>query len=259
MGRQRRPEHRLVIGRIGVALAAAAGNHRRVPFGRDVLRALEHQVLEQVRKPGPARLLVLRPDVIPQLHVHDRRRVVFRQHDRQPVGQRRELILKLGRRNGGRRRQAGEGEQCPLPAGLQRAVAGMKKPWRDYPPSRSCRLATIALSIERTRKPTMNHRCAVKSSGSASNRRSNPAKNSAVPASPAIRMPPSANPPACVPREATEGSTSITCPTACAKMPNRGASCRRTVTSALPEPLVIDIHTLRGPTHLAHEIDRQVP
>ena len=112
VGRQRGPEHRLVIGRIGVALAAAAGNHRRVPLGRDVLRALEHQVLEQVRKPGPARLLVLRPDVIPQLHVHDRRRMVFRQHDRQPVGQRRELILKLGRRNGGRRRQAGEGNNA---------------------------------------------------------------------------------------------------------------------------------------------------
>ena len=109
-----------------------------------------------------------------------------------------------------------------------------------------------------TRKPTMNHRCAVKSSGSASNRRSNPANNSAVPASPAIRMPPSANPPACVPREATEGSTSTTRPTACAKMPNRGASCRRMVTSALPSHSVIDIHTLRGPTHLAHEIDCQV-
>ena len=110
--RQRRPEHRLVVGRVGVALAAAARNHRGVPFGRDVLRALEHQVLEQVRKPGPARLLVLRPDVIPELHVHDRRRVILRQHHRQAVGERRDLILKLGGRNGGRRRQAGEGERC---------------------------------------------------------------------------------------------------------------------------------------------------
>ena len=65
--------------------------HRGVRFGLDVLRALEHQVLEEVREAGAARLLVLRADVIPELQVHDRRRVILRQHHRQAVGQRRDV------------------------------------------------------------------------------------------------------------------------------------------------------------------------
>ena len=65
--------------------------HRRVLFRLDVLRALEHHVLEEVRESGPSRLLVLRADVIPELDVHDRGRMIFRQHDVMPVGQRRDL------------------------------------------------------------------------------------------------------------------------------------------------------------------------
>ena len=87
--RHRLPEHRLVVGRVGVALAADRRDHRGVRLGLDVLRALEHQVLEEMREPGAARLLVLRADVIPELQVDDRRRVILRQHHRQPVRQRR--------------------------------------------------------------------------------------------------------------------------------------------------------------------------
>ena len=64
--------------------------------------------------------------------------------------------------------------------------------------------------------------------------------------------------PACRARP-IEGSTPIRCPTPCAKMPNRGGSCRRTITLGVARPLVIDVHPLRGPADLAHEIDRQVP
>ena len=95
--RQRLPEHRLVFGGVGVAAAADAGDDRRVRLGLDVLRALEHHVLEEVREPGAARPLVLRADVIPDRDVHDRRRVILGEDHAQPVRQRRDLILKLRR------------------------------------------------------------------------------------------------------------------------------------------------------------------
>ncbi len=50
-----------------------------------VLRALEHQVLEQVREAGLAELLVLAADVIPDVDRHDRRLVVLLHHEREPV------------------------------------------------------------------------------------------------------------------------------------------------------------------------------
>ena len=54
---------------VGVGLSADRRDERGVRFGLDVPRALEHHVLEEVREPGAARLLVLRADVIPELHV----------------------------------------------------------------------------------------------------------------------------------------------------------------------------------------------
>ena len=71
-------------------------------FGLDVLRALEHHVLEEVREAGAARLLVLRADVIPELQVHDRRRVILGQDHRQAVRQRGDVVLQLRRPDGGR-------------------------------------------------------------------------------------------------------------------------------------------------------------
>ena len=55
LGRHRLPEHRHVVLRVGVALTADRRDHRGVPFGIDVLRSLEHQMLEQVREAGAAR------------------------------------------------------------------------------------------------------------------------------------------------------------------------------------------------------------
>jgi hypothetical protein len=59
--RQRLPEHRLVFGGVGVAAPADARDDRGVRLGLDVLRALEHHVLEEVREAGAPGPLVLRP------------------------------------------------------------------------------------------------------------------------------------------------------------------------------------------------------
>ena len=51
----------------------------------EVLAAVEHQVLEQMGEPGLARFLVLRADVIPDVHGHDGRLVIFVDKQRQSV------------------------------------------------------------------------------------------------------------------------------------------------------------------------------
>src|SRR3546814_9936943 len=51
------------------------------------LRAVEHQVLEQVGEPGLARRLILRAHVVPDVHLHQRRRVVLVHHHSQAIGQ----------------------------------------------------------------------------------------------------------------------------------------------------------------------------
>ncbi len=53
-----------------------------------MLRSLEHQMLEEMREPGAAGLLVLRSDVIPDVHSHNRARVVLVQQDIEAVVQR---------------------------------------------------------------------------------------------------------------------------------------------------------------------------
>ena len=53
-----------------------------------VLRALEHQVLEQVREAGVAGALVLRTDVIPEIDRDDRAGVILVEQDVQSVVQR---------------------------------------------------------------------------------------------------------------------------------------------------------------------------
>jgi hypothetical protein len=73
-----------------------------VRLGFDVFRTLEHHVLEQVRETGAPRPLVLRADVVRQVDVDDRRRVILRQDDPQPVRQGRHLVLQLRWPDGGR-------------------------------------------------------------------------------------------------------------------------------------------------------------
>src|SRR4030095_12834789 len=76
--------------------AAAAGEHWWSLMGPPVARSLEHQMLEQVREAGPAGLLVLRADVIPERQVHDRRRVIFEEDHLQPVRQRAHGVVEFG-------------------------------------------------------------------------------------------------------------------------------------------------------------------
>ena len=66
-----------------------------------MLRALEHHVLEEVGEAGPARLLVFRAHVIPDVHRDDRRRMVFVQDHLQAVGER-VLLERNGRDYAGR-------------------------------------------------------------------------------------------------------------------------------------------------------------
>ena len=102
--RQRFPEHRGVFLRIRVAASADACDDRRVRLGLHVLRALEHHVLEQMRKPGSSRLLVSRADVVPHGQMHDRRRMILGQDHAQPVRQRSDLVLEFWRMDGGMQR-----------------------------------------------------------------------------------------------------------------------------------------------------------
>mgnify|MGYP003693778241 CR=1 FL=1 len=87
-----------VIVVVGVGVGSArrpTRDERRVAFGLDVLRSLEHQVLEEMRETGASRLLVLRADVIPELQMDDWRRVILGQDHRQAVWQRQQLVLKF--------------------------------------------------------------------------------------------------------------------------------------------------------------------
>ena len=76
-----------------------------------VLRALEHQVLEEMREPGAPGLLVLRADVIHELQVDDRRRMVFRQHQRQTVRQFGDLVQQFRRAYRGGRGLRGDADE----------------------------------------------------------------------------------------------------------------------------------------------------
>ena len=82
--------HRLEVVRAleprrAVERAAGALHELEVLVRFDVGRALKEHVLEQVREAGAPRRLVGRPDVIPEVHGDDRRRVVLGQRDEQPV------------------------------------------------------------------------------------------------------------------------------------------------------------------------------
>jgi hypothetical protein len=83
--------HFPIVGAVGVgrSVERRTGALQRLEIPAVVvLRALEHQVLEQVREAGLPGPLVLRADVIPQVHRHDRTGVVLVQQDLEPVRQR---------------------------------------------------------------------------------------------------------------------------------------------------------------------------
>ena len=78
---------RHVVGREGVVGAAHVLGQPSDGLGLHVARALEHQVLEEMREAGAPLRIVLRADVVPDLHADRRARMVFDGHHLQPVGQ----------------------------------------------------------------------------------------------------------------------------------------------------------------------------
>ncbi len=78
-----------VIGAVGVrgSVEECARLLQRREVSRIVvLRSFEHQVLEEMRKTGAARTLVLGPDVIPDVEGDDRDVVILMNDDVEPVG-----------------------------------------------------------------------------------------------------------------------------------------------------------------------------
>ncbi len=103
---------RAVVPRRAVLVRRAGELERAEELVLVVLRALEHQVLEEVRETGLSGGLVGRADVIPDADRDDRRLVVFADDDREPVRQRERRerdVDRVGRR--GRRIAAESGGQ----------------------------------------------------------------------------------------------------------------------------------------------------
>ena len=103
-----------VVGAIKRGRAIQVGRpdplHRLKIVLIEILTPVEHQVLEQVSEPGPPRLLILRPDVVPHVHGDNRRLPVLMHKQRQAVLQNEFLIRNLdlnltGRLSEGGRRQ----------------------------------------------------------------------------------------------------------------------------------------------------------
>jgi hypothetical protein len=103
-----------------------------------VLAPVEHQMLEQVREAGPARPLVLRSDVIPQVDRYDGSLVVLVDDESQAIGQhvalerdvdrRGALRLQRSNRHDGQRRGGGH-QQKRGDAGKSNAHGGVLWLW----------------------------------------------------------------------------------------------------------------------------------
>ncbi len=94
---ERAHRHVLVIVRTveprgAVHLGGAGRLERAEELVVEVLRAIEHEVLEQMREAGAARPLVLAAHVVPHVHGDDRRLVVLVHDHGEPVRQNEFLI-----------------------------------------------------------------------------------------------------------------------------------------------------------------------
>ncbi len=103
-----------VVGEVvrggGVVVAADVFGQAVELLGLHVLRALEHQVFEQMREAAAAGRIVLRADVVPDLHGDGRARVVLDADHLQAVGERAFLVGNLWNREVSRERgDAGTG------------------------------------------------------------------------------------------------------------------------------------------------------
>ena len=101
-----------------VEIGGAHGAGMLEIFARRVFRAVEHDVLEQVREAGAAGRLVLRTDIVPDADRDDRRLAVLMDDHPKPV-----------RQGEGLMRDVHPGEQLPdrVVAGGRRAGAGQRR------------------------------------------------------------------------------------------------------------------------------------
>lgn len=119
----------IVVGRRVVVSADVLGQAIEL-LGLQMLRALEHQVLEQVRKAAAPGRIILRADVIPDLHGNGRARVVLDTDDLQAVGER--ALLERDRRDRQRVRRARRraGDQAKAQAGKDASQHDVLQPGR---------------------------------------------------------------------------------------------------------------------------------
>ncbi len=117
--RQRRGRHGLeIIGAVKARGAVEVGRPDRLQrlemLLLVVLRAIEHQMLEQMRIAGLPHRLVLRSHMIPHAHRNQRRLAIGVHHHAQPVGQRELLIgdVHLAHEFGQWRRRQGRPLRC---------------------------------------------------------------------------------------------------------------------------------------------------
>ena len=125
IGRHRLVVERALLVRGAVHRAAVAEDGVEMLAGADVLRALEHHVLEEMREAGAAGALVARADVVDDGDREDRRDVILGDDHAQAVLQLRVGELDRGQRDGGQRggRAARERQQGrPRAAGTESAV-----------------------------------------------------------------------------------------------------------------------------------------
>ena len=121
-----------VVGAVGVGGAVLVGGadqlERLEELALVVLRAVEHQVLEQVREAGAAGRLVLAADVVPEVDRHDRRLAVGVHDHAQAVGQRELLVRdvdgRLGRRLHGGGHEGGAARSAVARARARRGGSG---------------------------------------------------------------------------------------------------------------------------------------
>ena len=120
-----------VLGREGVGLPADLLEQARVLLGRDVLRALEHHVLEHVRDAADADVLVLRAHVIEDLHRRDGRLVVGEEEHLEAVGELPRLDVELGRdrglRGAGFARRGADGARRPQSSAARRTASSAER------------------------------------------------------------------------------------------------------------------------------------
>ena len=109
-------------GAVDVRRARALERVEEFVFG-DVLRPLEHEVLEQVCEPVLSGRLVLRTDVIEHVHAHDRDAMILVEDDF-------ETVRKFRARNGQRRTASGQSSRRRLRLGRRRSRRNRTRKFR---------------------------------------------------------------------------------------------------------------------------------